>query len=332
MAAAPEIDAVMVACSVINPERIESDEPNLRELRGRLDKPVIFCGYTNPDPKIYAILSRCGFPCVTHMPNGARAMAALADYQAFLNRFDVDARTTREVGIDTVLVEALSGRKAFTEYQAKAVLNDYGVIANNSVLVATAEEAAQHGASHPGPFAMKVQSVDISHKTEAGAVALNVSGEVDLSSAFERIVDSARAYSPQAAIDGVLLEPMAGRGVEMILGVVRDADFGPMLMAGTGGVLVEVLEDVVLSPVPVSSIEANRMLDSLTGAKLLQGVRGAPPADRDALVELMVKLSEFAAAAGDSLAELDLNPVIVHPRGEGVTVADALIIPTGAKA
>ena len=146
---------------------------------------------------------------------------------------------------------------------------------------------------------------------------------------FQRIMGNARAFAPSAIIKGVRVERMAEAGVEMIVGVSRDPDFGPMLAVGLGGVLVEVLDDVALSPAPVDAAEAAEMLRALRGRRILDGVRGEPPADVDALVGLLVAVSEFAAAACGVLEALDLNPVIVHPRGQGVSVVDAGIV-TGA--
>ena len=173
---------------------------------------------------------------------------------------------------------------------------------------------------------MKIQSGDLPHKTEANGVTLAVEGEHAVREAFGRIVRSARSAAPPAHIRGVRVERMAGPGVEMIVGVSRDPDFGPMLGVGLGGVLVEVLDDFVLSPAPVDAAEAREMLRRLRGARILEGVRGASACDVDALVELLVAVSEFAAAAGDALEALDLNPVIVHRRGEGVSVVDAGIV------
>ena len=177
-----------------------------------------------------------------------------------------------------------------------------------------------------GPVAMKVQSNDLPHKSDSNGIALGIEGESAVREAFARIMENARASAPSAVIRGVRVERMAGPGVEMIVGVSRDPDFGPMLGAGLGGVLVELLDDFVLSPAPVDAAEAGEMLRSLRGRRILDGVRGAPPADVDALVGLLVAVSEFAAAAGDALEALDLNPVIVHPRGEGVSVVDAGIV------
>ena len=212
------------------------------------------------------------------------------------------------------------------EHDAKRLLSAHGIGVPAGGLAADAGEAARIASALGGPVAMKVQSEDLPHKTESGGVALGVAGEAAVREAFGRIIESARAYAPDAIVRGVRVERMAGAGVEMIVGVSRDPDFGPMLAVGTGGVFVEVLDDAVLSPVPVDAAEAREMLRGLRGRRLLDGVRGAPPADTDALVALLVAVSEFAEAAGGALAALDLNPVIVHPRGQGVTVADAGIV------
>jgi acetyltransferase len=213
-----------------------------------------------------------------------------------------------------------------TEVKAKDLLARYGAPRPSEALVTSAEEAAAAAARIGGPVALKVQSPDITHKTEAGAVVLGVSGDMEVRDAYRQVLGSAEAAYPEAAIDGVLVQAMARRGLEIILGVSRDATFGPMLMVGLGGIHVEVLRDVVFSPVPIAQDEALALLGELKGAALLDGVRGAPPADRTALAELIATLSRFAADHADLIEEIDLNPVIVHPQGHGLTVVDALIV------
>ena len=176
-----------------------------------------------------------------------------------------------------------------------------------------------------GAVALKVQSPDILHKTEAQAVALNLSAQ-DAAAGYERVLANARRHAPDARILGVLVQPMAPPGREVILGIKRDATFGPLLMVGLGGVAVEVLKDVALAPVPLSAGDARELLGRLKGAALLEAHRGAPPADVEALVELMVRLGRFAADHTETIAEIDLNPVLVHAKGKGVSVVDALIV------
>jgi acetyltransferase len=171
-----------------------------------------------------------------------------------------------------------------------------------------------------------VQSPDILHKTEAGAVILGVAGDAAVRDGYQQVLASAQAARPDAAIQGVLVQAMAPPGREIILGITRDPTFGPMLMVGLGGIHVEVLRDVAFAPVPIGPDEALALLGELKGAALLDGVRGAPPADRTALAELMARLSRFAADHADLIEEIDLNPVIVRAQGQGLTVVDALIV------
>ena len=147
-----------------------------------------------------------------------------------------------------------------------------------------------------------------------------------IAAGYERVLANARRHVPDARILGVLVQPMAPSGREVILGIKRDATFGPLLMVGLGGVAVEVLKDVALAPVPLTTAEAGALVAQLKGAALLEAHRGAPPADVDALVELMVRLGRFAADHAEAVAEIDLNPVLVHAKGKGVSVVDALIL------
>ena len=333
---APGIDAVLVAGSLSHPRYIERGIENLVRIGRSVDKPVVFCGYTRADPYAVELLARAGFPCTTSMANAAKAIRAMNEYREFLER--LGGAKTQPVRTDEALVRALSGAGARTgtglatgpvlcEHDAKVLLSAHGIRGIPAgALALDAGEAASIAGEIGGPLAMKVQSDDLPHKTESNGIALGVEGETAVRETFERIMENARAFAPSASIKGVRVERMAEAGVEMIVGVSRDPDFGPMLAVGLGGVLVEVLDDVVLSPVPVDAAEAAEMLRALRGRRILDGVRGEPPADVDALVGLLVAVSEFAAAAGGALEALDLNPMIVHPRGQGVSVVDAGIV------
>jgi hypothetical protein len=156
-----------------------------------------------------------------------------------------------------------------------------------------------------------------------------VSG-ADARAAYERVVAAARRHAPKARIDGVLVAPMARPGREVILGIHRDPRWGPLLMVGLGGVLVEAMDDTALAPVPLDHDGALALIGRLKGARLFGAFRGAPASDVDALATTMVKLSQLAADHADAIAGIDLNPVIVHAKGDGVTVVDALILKTGA--
>ena len=211
-----------------------------------------------------------------------------------------------------------------SEHEARHVLKTYGIGYGAGILLERAEDTAK--LSIDGPAVLKVQSPEIPHKTDAGAIALNIQGKQALKAAFEMITTKARAFAPDAHIQGVSVQPMAADGVDVILGIHRDDSFGPMLMLGLGGIHVEVLKDVIFAPVPIQADEARRLIRRLKAAPILDGQRGAAPADVDALIDVIVRLSQFAADFAGEIDEIDLNPIRVHPQGEGVSLLDALII------
>jgi hypothetical protein len=173
--------------------------------------------------------------------------------------------------------------------------------------------------------ALKVVSPDIPHKTEVGGVALNLADAAAVRAAFTSIMEQAAARMPAAAIAGCLVAPMVTDGVETILGVQRDPVFGPVVMFGLGGIFVEVLEDVTFRVAPFDEAEARRMIGEIRAHKVLEGVRGRPPADIDALAGALSRLSLFAAAHGEVIDSLDLNPFVVRPRGQGALALDAVL-------
>ena len=177
-----------------------------------------------------------------------------------------------------------------------------------------------------GSLVAKIASQDIAHKSDIGGVRLRLDSPDAVATAYREIMDAAQAAHPQARLDGVLLSPMEGDGVECIVGVQRDPAFGPVVMLGLGGVFVEVLGDVSFRTAPLTTAMAMTMVDELRGRDLLFGARGRPKADVAALADLLVRVSEFAVAAGDSLESLDINPVLVRPDGQGAVALDALII------
>jgi len=177
------------------------------------------------------------------------------------------------------------------------------------------------------PVAIKVQSPDISHKTEARAVRLNITSDGELAIAYEEILGSARAYKKDARIEGVLVQEMVRDGVEAILGISNDPLFGPAVMFGLGGIFAEVLKDVSFRLAPVTPSVAREMVEEIAGYPVLAGARGRPRADVDALVDAIMRLSALAVDLKDRVAELDINPLFVFAEGEGVKAADALIRP-----
>lgn len=216
--------------------------------------------------------------------------------------------------------------QALSEHESKQELKVYGVLVPDEVIVTSKEEAAQFTKNHPDPLVMKVESADILHKSDVGGVKLNVCGPEAAEKAYEEIMESVTAKRPDAHINGILTVPMLDAGVEIIIGVNNDPQFGPMIMVGMGGVFVEVFKDVALYPAPLKEEEALEMLKSLKSFKLLNGYRGTEKCDIKALCQTIVAISNYAQANKDVLKELDINPLFVYPEGKGVGVADALIV------
>jgi acetyltransferase len=212
-----------------------------------------------------------------------------------------------------------------SEADSKAVLRAAGIAVPDEILVSEKAMLDEAIARIGLPLAMKIQSRDIPHKSEVGGVRLNIGTKGEVYLAFEALLDNARRHRPEAAIQGVLVSPMASKGVEIIIGTLVDPTFGPMVMTGLGGITTELFKDVIWRPAPLSASEATAMLAELKAAPLLDGFRGTAKADVAALSELIAQLSQFAALWRDEIAEIELNPVLVHPEGRGVTIVDALV-------
>lgn len=218
-------------------------------------------------------------------------------------------------------------RHSLTEGAAKALLAKAGIPVPKGVLVRSASEAHDAAQSLGLPLVAKVASADIAHKSDIGGVIIGIQTAAQAADAFARIMDNAATKAPGARVDGVLLEQMAGAGgVEMLIGVSRDATFGHVLTVGLGGVFVELFKDVSRRLLPLTPASARAMLLEPRCAALLTGYRGKPPADLAALTDLLLKLSSFVAAHADSIEELELNPVWVGPEGSGVLALDALLV------
>jgi acetate---CoA ligase (ADP-forming) len=323
-----QIDVILLIGSLANEATAAKRADELAAITASTEQPILLSTYTTASPGAMARFAAAGIPCYTSMPSCARAIRAICDYAAFqARRRDVKATPSIRPDLrDAVRRALMRDRSVLTEVEAKELLALYGVPRPAEALVTSAEAAIGAAARIGGPVALKVQSPDITHKTEAGGIALGILGEAAVRDAYERILASAKGAYPEAAIDGVLVQAMAPPGREIILGITRDATFGTMLMVGLGGIHVEVLRDVAFAPVPIEPDQALKLLGELKGAALLDGVRGAPPPDRAALAQLIAILSRFAADHADLIEEVDLNPVIVHPEGHGFTVVDALIV------
>jgi len=218
------------------------------------------------------------------------------------------------------------GRGALTEVEGRRLLAAYGIPGPQEFVAASAGEAVA-AAKHIGyPVVLKILSRDIQHKTEIQGVRVGLENDTLVAAAFHEMLAAAKRYHPMAQLDGVLVQEMiAGEATEVILGMLRDPDFGPVIAFGSGGVFVELLQDSSLRLPPLSQPEALAMIQETHGARLLQGFRGRPSADLDALADALVRLSQMALDLGDLILALDINPLMVLPHGQGVCAVDTLI-------
>lgn len=214
-----------------------------------------------------------------------------------------------------------------SELESKKLLTVAGLPVIDETLVKSMEEAWEAAESHGLPVAMKIVSAQIQHKSEMGGVILGVSSRAGVEDGYETLINRANNTSPDAVIDGILVTPMITGGVETVLGVQRDPIFGPLIMFGIGGIFVEIYEDVVFRIAPFDVNEAHKMIREIKGFALLNGARGRPLVDVDALADALVKLSSFAAVNIDTVESIDINPMIVRTRGEGAVIVDAAIFP-----
>ncbi|MEJ0019785.1 MAG: acetate--CoA ligase family protein [Acetobacteraceae bacterium] len=236
-------------------------------------------------------------------------------------RTPMPVETAREAGA----MIAAAGARTLTEREAKAALALYGVPVVGERVAQDAEDAVNAAGSLGYPVVLKVESADLPHKTEVGVVALDLHNADEVRAAYQTITARANALTPPPRIAGVLVQTMVPAGVEMVVGARIDPLFGPLLVVGLGGVLVELLRDTALAPAPVSQEEALALLSQLKGARLLDGFRGMPAVNRERLANVICRVAAFAADHRDVLAELDVNPLIC--RGDSIIAVDALIVP-----
>lgn len=215
------------------------------------------------------------------------------------------------------------GRTVLTEIESKEILAEAGIPVAGATLARTPTEAAAAAAQAGFPVVLKIVSPDVAHKSDVGGVKVGLNSPAEVEAAFQEIVSTVKAKQPAARIEGVAVQHMAPAGAEVIIGMSKDPQFGPVLMFGLGGIFVEVLKDVAFRIVPLEPRDARQMVREIKGLPILQGVRGQEPADLDALESLLLQLSQFVEAHPD-IEELDLNPVFAYK--DGCLAVDARIV------
>jgi acetyltransferase len=315
-----EVDAILVVLSLSSDTRMPFKQAELKPVLSAQHKPIVFYSYTLPSAFARGELATSGAVVLSGLTHAGVAMRRMVERAKFKLAPSVEAAAF-QYDLSAHLKSA-----TLSEHDSKSLLRAAGITVPDEVLVTEKSGLDAAVAQVNFPLVMKIQSRDIPHKSEVGGVRVGIATKGEVFLAYEALLNNARRHRPDAAIQGVLVGPMAKKGVEIIVGTMLDATFGPMIMVGLGGVTTELFRDVVYRPAPVSADEAGAMLAELKAAPLLNGFRGAAKADVAALSQLIAEVSVLAVQQVDEISEIELNPVLVHPAGQGVTIVDALVV------
>ncbi|MGB5158703.1 acetate--CoA ligase family protein [Desulfobacterium sp. N47] len=295
----------------------------------RSNKPILCCfmGIFDVSAGV-KYLQEHGIPVFKFPENAAKALGALYKYSTMMNRQELAPYTLQhdKKRAEEIIARCIDeGKYKLGELESGELLECYGFKTLTSGLAKTKDEAAQISDSLTFPVAMKIVSPDILHKTDAGGVVLEINSKNDVLKTFDEIMNKALEFDGKAEIKGILIQQMAKKGAEVILGMNRYPVFGPLLMVGLGGIFVELFQDVVFALAPVERNEARRTIRQIKGFKLFKGFRGRPVCDLEALNKLLVSLSAMSINH-EEIMEMDINPILLHEEGLGATVADCRII------
>ena len=326
MISEPEVGSLVVASSAS-----DSQAQHVIDVRDRYDKLVTFLYTGNELGESTGLgrLKEAGVP-VFHSPeNLAAALRQFHDYHVWResgNLADRDGPASISDG-QRAFTETLSAtrERTLSEFHAKRLIRQWGIPTTAERRASTEDDAVESARQIGFPVVLKVDSPDILHKTEAGALRVGLNDEIEVRRAYGEILANTSAYDPDARVDGAIVGEMVSGGIEVIVGVSYDPQLGPVLLYGMGGVLVELMRDVALRVCPISAIDARQMIAQVRGSQLLRGFRGSPKSDIDALADILVRVSELAVHLEGTIAELDINPLAVLPEGQGVKALDALV-------
>ena len=297
------------------------------EIARATDKPIMLNWPTSPDdnPEVIQLLEQNHVPCILSPGRTVRALASLNEFAQKKLAFAKRPQQTAPRIVAKQKLDLPSGSATLGEHRSKQALGAYGIPVVKEMLLSADDVTKLKKAPLPFPLAVKIESADIPHKTEAGVVRLNIRTLDELKAAARDVLAAAKKHDAKARIDGVLVQEMAG-GLEVIIGAVNDRYFGPVVVFGLGGIYTELLKDVTRRFAPFDAAVAREMIAEIKGAALLKGFRGQPALDVDALADTLVRLSLLIADHADRIAEIDVNPLFVRPAGQGVVAADALVV------
>ncbi len=326
----PNVDGLMVVLTPQAMTEIAQTARDIGELAENLDKPVITCfmGEAMISEGI-DILTEYGVPNYPFPERAARAYKAMSRYRQVQTRpsseylsFDVEKDATQDL-FDQV---RSAGRLTIGDAEARAILQAYGLNPPDSRLAASPDEAVKIAAEIGFPVVLKIASPDILHKTDVGGVKVGLRNAEEVRDAFELMTYRAGRYLPEARLWGCQVQEMAPPGgLEVLVGMNRDPQFGPLVTFGLGGIYVETLKDVTFRVAPFTIRDAENMLAEIRAHALLDGVRGQPPVDKEAVVDVLLRIGQLVSDFPE-ITELDINPLIVYPRGQGAIAIDMRLV------
>ena len=307
-------------------------------VRKRQKPIVVHSLYSSERPHALHLLRYYNIPVYDSLDVACKSMGVLAEYGTFLRGYHAKANfvfnwraKARPEGDGIIRSAYADGRRVLLEHEAKDLVRLHGGPVAFETLASDVDSAVAAAEAIDGPVALKIVSPDILHKSDAGGVRLDIQSEADVRSAYDEIMANARKYSPDADIRGVLVAPMVASGLEVIIGTKIDDQFGPVIMFGLGGIMVEILKDVSFRVLPISDRSARKMMEDIKSYPILDGIRGEPPYDKKALKNILLMCSELIESYPE-IQEMDLNPVIAYRKGAAIVDARIILKEKGAVA
>jgi len=331
----PNVDGIMVVLTPQAMTEIDQTAHEVGKLSQNLDKPVLACFMG--EAKVASgieILTDYGVPNYSFPERASLAFRAMSEYRTIqerpepaFERFDVNNQKVKAV-LDKAKAD---DRYAIGDAEAWDILKAYGLRIPRSLMAESADEAVKHAAEIGYPVVMKIASPDILHKTDVGGVKVGLESQEEVRDAYELMIYRAEKYLPEATVWGCQIQEMAPPGgLEVLIGMNRDPQFGPLVTFGLGGIYVEALKDVTFRVAPFSRREAEAMLSEIRSHALLDGVRGNPPVDQGAIVETLLRMGQLVQDFPE-IAEFDINPLIVYPEGQGAIAIDMRLVLSSEK-
>ncbi|MBS3752705.1 MAG: acetate--CoA ligase family protein [Anaerolineales bacterium] len=331
----PNVDGLLVVLTPQAMTEIGATAEAVGKISQEIDKPIMGCfmGEAKVESGI-EVLRKYNVPNYSFPERAALAFRAMADYREIRLRpqpkfetFDVDQQTVRDL-LERVKSE---DRYSIGDLEAWDILEAYGIRIPKSKLAESQDQAVEYAAEIGYPVVLKITSPDILHKTDVGGVKVGLESPEEVRDAFELMLYRAERYLPEAEVWGCQVQEMAPPGgLEVLIGMNRDPQFGPLITFGLGGIYVEALKDVTFRVAPFSRKEAQAMLEEIRASSLLEGVRGEPPVDKDSIVEILMRIGQLVQQFPE-IAELDINPLIVYPEGQGAIAIDMRLVLSSEK-